>query len=247
MGTTAFAMSGMMLAKVRATGLSGVISRQNRAIWINAGDRTNKMKQAATRALYDHWNELRGDRAAPERLEVEPAAIRSILNDTFILELDRGRSFGFRLAGSRLVDLFLCDLRGLSFLSLFRNEDAESVRALLDAVTDDPAPIVAGVRAAAPSREPVEFELLLLPMGRNGATGERVLGSLTPATHASWVGLVASDPMRLTSLRILHPASVPASGRYPLDPAFWATFPLADQPAGDNSPQRKGNLTLYSG
>ena len=240
-------MSGTNIAKFPTKDLSGVETRQNRAHRTIDRDRTIKMKQTATKALYTHWNDLRGDRAAPERVEVEPAAIRSILDDTFILELDRERRFAFRLAGSRLADLFLCDLRGLSFLSLFRNEDADSVRALLDAVIDDPAPIVAGLRAAAREREPIDLELLLLPLGSNGTTGERVLGSLTPATRASWVGLVASEPMRLQSLRILHPASPSPAGRYPLDPAFWATFPIIDPQRGDNPPQRKGNLTIYSG
>ncbi len=44
------------------------------------------MRHAASEALYTYWNEVRRGRIAPERLEIQPARIGSILLDTFILE-----------------------------------------------------------------------------------------------------------------------------------------------------------------
>ena len=35
------------------------------------------MKHAASRELYAYWEEQRGRRAAPERAEIEPGAIRA--------------------------------------------------------------------------------------------------------------------------------------------------------------------------
>ena len=205
------------------------------------------MKQAATRELYNHWNDLRGDRAAPDREEIEPASIRGLLNDTFILERGPRQPFAFRLCGARIGELFLAEMRGANFLGLFSPEDADSVHSLLEAVTDDPGPIVAGVRAAPPGRDPMDLELLLLPLGPLGMPDARVLGSLTPATRSSWFGLLACEPARLTSLRILHPATVAPSGRYPFDPALWATLPLADGRNARKLPAGRANLTLYNG
>ena len=46
------------------------------------------MKHAASRELYAYWEELRGQRPAPERAEIEPGAIRHVLSEAFILALD---------------------------------------------------------------------------------------------------------------------------------------------------------------
>ena len=60
------------------------------------------MKAAATKELFGYWNRLRGARAAPERSDVDPVAIRGALGDVFILEVDATYGFPFRLSGSRI-------------------------------------------------------------------------------------------------------------------------------------------------
>ena len=59
-------------------------------------------EHAASRELYAYWQERRGTRAAPERAEIEPGAIRQVLSDAFILALDGGAGHPFRLAGTRV-------------------------------------------------------------------------------------------------------------------------------------------------
>ena len=49
------------------------------------------MKHPSNRELFDYWNERRGERLAPERADIEPAAIRHVLGDTFVLEVERHR------------------------------------------------------------------------------------------------------------------------------------------------------------
>ena len=79
-----------------------------------------KVKLAATIELYAYWNRLRGARSAPERNDVDPGAIRGVLADTFVLDFDASCGFPFRIAGSRANALFLKELRGFSFLDLWR-------------------------------------------------------------------------------------------------------------------------------
>ena len=49
------------------------------------------MKHSTSRMLFSYWDALRGERAAPERSEIEPGEIRHILADTFILEIGPDR------------------------------------------------------------------------------------------------------------------------------------------------------------
>ena len=73
------------------------------------------MKHAASRELYTYWQALRGRRPAPQRAEIEPGAIRHVLSEAFIVALDRGTGYPFRLAGTRVCALFGRELKGESF------------------------------------------------------------------------------------------------------------------------------------
>src|SRR5580658_4498980 len=77
--------------------------------------------------LHAYWNRLRGARSAPERNDLDPGSIRGVLADTFVLDFDEGRGFPFRIAGSRANAIFLKELRGLSFLELWRDADPRSL------------------------------------------------------------------------------------------------------------------------
>ena len=58
------------------------------------------MKHPSIRELFDYWNERRGGRDMPERADIEPAAIRRVLADTFILSFEPAAGHPFRIAGT---------------------------------------------------------------------------------------------------------------------------------------------------
>jgi hypothetical protein len=69
--------------------------------------RTGRLvKHTSTRVVFEYWNRQRGQRSAPTRSEIDPAAIRHILGDTFMLAADVIDGIRFRLAGTRVCTLF---------------------------------------------------------------------------------------------------------------------------------------------
>ncbi len=84
------------------------------------------MRQTATRELFAYWNAIRRERAAPDRAEVDPAAIRSILSDAFMIEADGEGGHPLRLTGARLNALWLAEMKGRSFIELW-GEDGRLV------------------------------------------------------------------------------------------------------------------------
>jgi len=64
------------------------------------------MKHHTTQALFNFWTRKRGRRRAPVRSDIDPADIRHILADTFILTADFVTEIMVRLAGSRVCALF---------------------------------------------------------------------------------------------------------------------------------------------
>jgi hypothetical protein len=169
------------------------------------------MKHSASRDLFAHWNERRGARALPERGDIEPAAIRACLGDTFILGAEHGSDLRFRLAGTRVCALFGRELKDESFAALWESGHQAAMRHLLSVVGVDEIAVVAGARGRTPEGFSCELELLLLPLRHRGRSGQRILGGLAPLASPVWLGASRLEPLSLGSLRYLAAALEPAA------------------------------------
>ncbi len=196
------------------------------------------MKLAATIELYAYWTRLRGARSAPERNDVDPGAIRGVLADTFVLDFDASRAFPFRIAGSRTNALFLRELRGFSFLDLWRGADREDLDSILHCIADEAQAFVIGAEVRPPNLDAVDVEVVLMPLRHHGLTHARVLGGLAVHSAPAWMGLIGAGPIALTSLRALDP---PTRERRAPEDAAPVDFSLRD------TPRRYKHLFVYSG
>ena len=205
------------------------------------------MKHSASHELFTYWNHLRGARAAPERSEIDPAAIRTVLADTFMLEVDPERRFHLRLSGTRLNMLFDAEQKGRSFDTLWCAPDAPIITTVLASVVDEVLPAVLSAMAAPPGHAEIEMELLFLPLRHYGKTHARVLGLISPTRHASWYGLLPIEPLRLHSMRIINDlqAAQPITATRP---TYFAPAPRnAAVPQEGAIFQRHKHLRIYSG
>lgn len=200
------------------------------------------MKQAATRELFDYWNDLRQGRSAPDRLELDPTAIRGALSNTFMIEVDPARTYPLRIAGSRITALFRREVLGETFIDLWHRDDRRAVERLLNTVLDETIPAVAGVIAAPAQRAPVELEMLILPLRHEGKTHARLLGALAPTAIPSWLGLLAVESLRISSSRFLvHETTPPATtGQDDQDPSTSLADPFRHA-------RRHGHLLVMEG
>jgi hypothetical protein len=162
------------------------------------------MKHAATRMLFSYWDSLRGERAAPERGEVEPGEIRHILADTFILEIEEDIC-RFRLAGTRICALFGRELRSSPFSALWDPATPDDGNRQIEIVTSETAGIVSGLVGHTARGDTLDMELILLPLRHRGRTQARVLGSLSPALIPPWIGFDNLSHLSLNSMRVIWP------------------------------------------
>jgi len=172
------------------------------------------MKTASTRRLFDYWNERRGSRAAPERGDLEPSAIRQLLADSFMIAFDPAEGHPLRLAGTRMCALFCRELRGVPFQGLWDAASRPMIRELISVVADEASPAVCGVSAQpAADFHRADFELLLLPLYHRGRRNARMLGLLAPVAVPFWLGTSPVAQLALGSLRHLgvdtHPMTAP--------------------------------------
>lgn len=166
-----------------------------------------EMRHRATRELFDYWNELRGSRAAPERAEIDLAAIRGLLADMFMLEIDAAHRFPVVMSGTRINAFSCSEQNGRPFLDLWAAQDARNVAAMLLTVADAACPIVATALASPIGWQDHEIEILLLPLGYHRHDRARILGLIAPTTPPSWLGLLPVKDWSLRSWRIINDAT----------------------------------------
>jgi hypothetical protein len=176
------------------------------------------MKHASTRELYDYWNARRGTRAAPERNEIEPAAIRRVLADTFMLTFDANGGHPFRIAGTRVCAAFGRELKGAAFTDIWAVGSREAVRDVLATVTNESVGVVAGVSGWSSAGATLSLELLVLPLAHRAGADARILGVLAPTELPYWLGTDMLMHLALGTIRYLGPhtgpiAAVPPGGR----------------------------------
>ena len=166
------------------------------------------MKHASNRELFDYWNKRRGERLAPDRADIEPAAIRKVLGDTFVLEVAGPDSHLFRIAGTRLCALFGRELKAENFLKLWHRPAQTAIRELIAVVMEEKVGIVASVTGATSDATlaPLTLEMLVLPLAYQSRGEARVLGALTPMAAPYWLGAKAIGPLTLGMFRHVSPA-----------------------------------------
>ena len=159
------------------------------------------MRHPSTKTVFDYWNAQRGTRAAPERADIDPIAIRHALGDTFMLAADFVDELRFRLAGTRVCALFCREIKGETFAGLWNETSRDLIQELLGIVTSEQVGAVAGLRGRAADGDTVDLELLLLPLAHSGHARIRALGVLVPPQPPYWLGEKPVAELELTTLR----------------------------------------------
>jgi hypothetical protein len=137
------------------------------------------MKQKSPNTLYVYWNELRAGRIAPRRLEVEPSRIAGILSETFMLERINASDYQYRLAGTRLCELFGAELRCSNFLSGWQDADQAVLAHKLALICEQGAVISLEIETTGSPRQALEFEAILLPLVHAGNSINRIIGAMS--------------------------------------------------------------------
>lgn len=163
------------------------------------------MKHNHTNELYIYWNRIRGTRIAPDRSALEPADIRTILKDTFILHVGEGGDYNFRLAGTRTCSLFGREVKSSNFLDLFDGDSREAVQTLLHTTCEDATVNILGLIGKNKNGYTIPLETIFLPLKLNGRTDARILGSLAPLQMPHWAGMDPIEQLQLSSLRMIMP------------------------------------------
>lgn len=160
-----------------------------------------RMHQNGTQKVYDYWNTLRGEQAAPARSDIAPAALGRSLAHIFILDAEEvpGR---FRLAGTWLGSAFGHELTGHGFGALFDRDDRALAQRVADAVRGQGTVAIFDLTAKADPERLLDMEMVLLPLAGGPS---RILGAIHPNGRPFWLGAYPLGPARVTGVRLIDP------------------------------------------
>ncbi len=161
------------------------------------------MRSKTTIEVYAYWDELRGHRDVPARGQIEPADIRHILPDLFILEKTPRGEIRFRLAGTRICALFARELRGTRFDALWLGEQTTRLERIASDVMARKAPVVLTAAAIAGTADDLPTELVLLPLKSPDGSVDRIIGALVPLSRPHWLGATPVSFLELGGIRVL--------------------------------------------
>jgi hypothetical protein len=173
-----------------------------------AGARMAGMKQKTTQLIYGYWNELRRGRLAPTRLEIEPSRIGGILAETFMLEKTATSAFCYRLAGTRLCEIFGSELRGTNLLDGWAASDRALINSHLAATCEQGAVTLLTLEASTGTKH-VQLEAILLPLIQPEGVIGRLLGAMSLLSSPNWLGHEKLFDKRLISAETVWPEGRP--------------------------------------
>lgn len=169
------------------------------------------MKQKTTQTLYAYWNDLRAGRIAPRRLEIEPSGIGQILPETFMLERTDRTTYQYRLAGTRLCEIFGTELRATDILAGWNASDRAAIASDLASTCEQGGVTLLTLEASANTAHQVQIEVILLPLMHANNVMDRVIGAMSTLTSPHWLGYEHLTAKRLVDHVVLWPDGRPRS------------------------------------
>lgn len=134
-------------------------------------------------AVLRYWDDLRGDRPVPGRVELRPTEISRHLSRICILERHRAGTVRIRLAGSLLSTRMGMELRGMPFRALFEMADRTHAMEAAETAIATPAISVLSLSRQERTGPAAEAMMAILPLSdtRGGLTRALAIYSERPA------------------------------------------------------------------
>ncbi|MBS0472634.1 MAG: PAS domain-containing protein [Proteobacteria bacterium] len=134
------------------------------------------MKHKNSHLLVGYWSRLRKGRAVPDQTDIDPRAIKRMLSQVFILDVENPGRPIYRLAGTSLCERFGFELRGTGFLAHWDAQSSLALTSLMRQAIKLNQPVCLSSIGSAADGGLVELETVLCPVSFNGGEPTRFIG-----------------------------------------------------------------------
>lgn len=131
---------------------------------------------AGQRELFDYWIKTAGARRMPARSDLDPLRVPHLLPYLGLIDVREGLGHAcFRLAGTRLRDVYGQEVTGKRMDELCSGECSDYWRRVHSRVAEDGQPLSGVIRGPAQGRDHVVLFWLRLPLAEDGSAVDRIL------------------------------------------------------------------------
>jgi hypothetical protein len=128
------------------------------------------------RELFDYWQRSAGRRPMPARSDLDPLEVPRLLPNIGLIDIRGGvGEASFRLAGTRLHEIYGQEITGKRVDDVFAGDAAEYWRRIHARVVDEGRPLHGVVRGPVPGRDHIILFWLRLPLSEDGGRVDRIL------------------------------------------------------------------------
>jgi hypothetical protein len=175
-----------------------------------------EMLHPGSRALFRYWDALLGEMSAPPRDWLDLKKIRTLVPFVFMIERKAGRAYVWRLAGTRVCQLWGLELTGKAALAQGDRFERETIARLFDRVIDTHQPFILHFSLNSAAGISVAAEFVGLPLrARNGA-GTYVFGVIMPFCDVRRPPRDQITGSELTAVRAIRTESGPVGRKQPV-------------------------------
>ncbi len=165
-----------------------------------------------SRALFRHWETIRGERSVPCRSDLDLRKITDIVPWLCILERNPVRqAYRWRLAGTGIGLLWGHEPTGGEFLEEWREHERPGFGAILDRVVAALQPCIARAQAMSIDGDWVRLEMLGVPIRSSASNQVQILGAILPLENPKWLGHVPLDSLSLQSAKLIWTEPIPGA------------------------------------
>ncbi len=173
-----------------------------------------RLRNRLNLTLLRHWEQLRGERPAPELQELNLRAIAPLLGWLGIVRRrPESQRYDWRLAGSALCEIWGEELTGREALTGLPRFERETLLRALDRIVTTGQPVLARLSLTLRgTAQRVAAEVLALPL-HDATSGETLVAlTLIPDRYADQPGLLQVNDAELSHLRMIWTEPVPPAG-----------------------------------
>jgi hypothetical protein len=162
-----------------------------------------------SRAIFRHWEAIRGESSAPHRDDLDLRQLCQFVSWLFIMERSpRTGGYLWRLAGSKVCELWRRELTGSEVLTGLDRFEVETIQRLLDGVSRNLQPCALRLRLTTSLGQMIDAEIIALPLrARDGSI--HVFGGVLPFRDAEALGHERIAGIELSGARTIRTEPVP--------------------------------------
>jgi hypothetical protein len=163
-----------------------------------------------SRSLFRFWEATRGASAAPARADIDLKAIREMVPYLLLIARDhRTGSFMWRLAGTKICDLYRHELTGCDALAGWDGFESEVVGRFLAGVIDGLQPCLLRIRLRTDLGQLIGAEILGLPVVAADGGKIQIFGGVFPFRETQALTYQHISGMELSGARTIWTEHLP--------------------------------------